>query len=269
MFQKLTEKEEKGKKLPVVAVVADVLEKNKMSEKKFKYTDEDIERLVSLYNEARKRRQRQERQRTGSSTTTTTSSSTNDEIKIEQLHDKRKNREKFKAKELSYMISIKTKRVNMYDFLKNLEKLFRHLLAIAKMNTASDDDYVRFFFEKSPTRPFSTAIVKLKDLNVRYFMDTFERMLNSGENILADGWNTVVSIAIFSADDKQRQKTKAKTRHKKIYTFLRKGADDGGGGKKILKKIIVVLDMVLFKSSARVSTAFVVFLLLCLSLSLF
>ena len=40
-------------------------------------------------------------------------------------------------------------------------------------------------------------------------------------------------------------------------------------GKKILKKIIEVLDMVLFKSSARVSTAFVVFLLLCLSLSLF
>ena len=208
MFQKLTEKEEKGKKTLVVAVVG---EENKMSEKKFKYTDEDIERLVSLYNEARKRRQRQEQQRTASS------SSSNDEIKIEQLHDKRKNREKFKAKELSYMISVKTKRVNMYDFLKNLEKLFRHLLAIAKMNTASDDDYVRFFFEKSPTRPFSTAIVKLKDLNVRYFMDTFERMLNSGENILADGWNTVVSIAIFTSDDysrKQRQKTKAKTKKK-------------------------------------------------------
>ena len=265
MFQKLMEKEEKGKKTPVVAVVGDVLKENKMSEKKFKYTDEDIERLVSLYNEASKRRQRQEQQSTGSS-----SDGDNNDIKIEQLHDKRKNREKFKAKELSYMISVKTKRVNMYNFLKNLEKLFRHLLAIAKMNTASDDDYVRFFFEKSPTRPFSTAIVKLKDLNVRYFMDTFERMLNSGENILADGWNTVVSIAIFSADDYTRkQKQKTKTKQKKIYTFLRKGADEGGGGKKILKKIIEVLDMVLFKSSARVSTAFVVFLLLCSSLSLF
>ena len=202
-----------------------------MSEEKFKYTDEDIERIVSLYNEARKRRQRQEQQSSGSSS----HGNDNDEIKIEQLHDKRKNREKFKAKELSFMISVKTKRANMYDFLKNLEKLFRRLLAIAKMNTGSDDDYVRFFFEKSPTRPFSTAIVKLKDLNVRYFMDTFERMLNSGENILADGWNTVVSIAIFTNDDyrrKQEQKTKPKTKQKKIYTFLQKGADDGGGGRK-------------------------------------
>ena len=68
-------------------------------------------------------------------------------------------------------------------------------------------------------------------------MDTFERMLNSGENILTDGWNTVVSIAIFTNDDyrrKQEQKTKSKTKtkQKKIYTFLRKGADDGGGGRK-------------------------------------
>ena len=44
----------------------------------------------------------------------------NDEIKIEQLHDKRKNRERFKAKELSYMISVKAKSANMYDFLKKL-----------------------------------------------------------------------------------------------------------------------------------------------------
>ena len=88
---------------------------------KFKYTDEDIERIVSLYNEARKRRQRQEQQSSGSSS----HGNDNDEIKIEQLHDKHKNREKFKAKELSYMILVKTKRANMYDFLKNLEKLFR------------------------------------------------------------------------------------------------------------------------------------------------
>ena len=194
-----------------------------MSEEKFKYTDEDIERIVSLYNEARKKRQRQEQQSSGSSS----HGNDNDEIKIEQLHDKGKNREKFKAKELSYMISVKTKRANMYDFLKNLEKLFRRLLAIAKMNTGSDDDYVRFFFEKSPTCPFSTAIVKLKDLNVRYFMDTFETMLNSSENILADGWNTVVLIAIFTNDDyrrKQEQKTKpkTKTKQKKIYTFFAK-----------------------------------------------
>ena len=49
-------------KNPVVAVVGVVLKENKMSEEKFKYTDEDIERIVSLYNEARKRRQRQEQQ---------------------------------------------------------------------------------------------------------------------------------------------------------------------------------------------------------------
>ena len=180
-----------GKRIEVV-LVGVVLKENKMTEEKFKYTDEDMERIVSLYNEARKRRQRQEQQSSGSSS----HGNDNEEIKIEQLHDKRKNREKFKAKELSYMISVKTKRANMYDFLKNLGNLFR-LLPIAKMNTGSDDDYVRVFFEKSPTRPFSTAIVKLKDLNVRYFMDTFERMLNSDENILADGWNTVVSIANF------------------------------------------------------------------------
>ena len=66
-------------------------------------------------------------------------------------------------------------------------------------------------------------------------MDTFERMLNSGENILADSWNTVVSIAIFANNDyprKQEQKTKPKTKQKKNYTFLRKLADDGGGGRK-------------------------------------
>ena len=52
------------------------------------------------------------------------------------------------------MISVKTKRANMYDFLKNLEKLFRRLLAIAKMNTGSDDDYVRFFSKNLPLVPF-------------------------------------------------------------------------------------------------------------------
>ena len=139
------------------------------------------------------------------------------------------------------MISVKTKRANMYDFLKNLEKLFRRLLAIAKMNTGSDDDYVRFFFEKSPTRPFSTAIVKLKDLNVRYFMDTFERMLNSSENILADGWNTVVSIAIFTNDDyrrKQEQKTKpkTKTKQKKSTLFCEKVLMMAVAGEKIPQK---------------------------------
>ena len=89
-----------------------------MSEEKFKYTDEDMERIVSLYNEARKGVNDKSKQSSSSSS----HGNDNDEIKIEQLHDKRKNREKFKAKELSYMISVKTKRANMYDFLKNLEK---------------------------------------------------------------------------------------------------------------------------------------------------
>ena len=79
--------------------------------------DEDIERIVSLYNEARKRHQEQQRAASSSH------GNNNDEIKIEQLHDKRKNREKFKAKELSYMISVKTKCVNMYDFLKKFGKI--------------------------------------------------------------------------------------------------------------------------------------------------
>ena len=54
-------------------------------------------------------------------------------------------------------------------------------------------------------------------------MDTFERMLNSGENILADRWNTVVSIAIFTNDDcRRKQEQKTKTKQKKSTLFAKR-----------------------------------------------
>ena len=63
-----------------------------MSEK-FKYTDEDIEQIVSLYNEARKGVNDK-----SNSSGSSSHGNDNDEIKIEQLHDKRKIRKNLKQK---------------------------------------------------------------------------------------------------------------------------------------------------------------------------
>ena len=75
-------------------------------------------------------------------------------------------------------------------FIQSLTIVFKYLLNAARSTVNSDDDYVRFIFSHAPSRYFSTCVLPLKEFNVNYFMNTFQKHMQSNKSEIAKGWST-------------------------------------------------------------------------------
>lgn len=201
-----------------------VLEKKKKMEnqqKKFKYSKKEIEHLVSLLENKKKSNPPQN----------------DNPISVEKIDECEK--KKFKVIEHTFSISVKRKaNVNFIAFIQSLTLVFTYLINYARTTVKKNDDYVRFIFSHAPKSYFSTAVMKLSDLNVKYFLNTFERQMQSNQEIIANGWECTVVIQTFpSGQISNNKKKNPLVRKKKIYNRLNQANENEGGGGKVNKTI--------------------------------
>ena len=129
--------------------------------------------------------------------------------KLVSLYEKKKEK---KAKKISNDFEVSKKRDTYNERIKLREKVyhlsigrhssasfvvFNYLLNAARATVNSEDDYVRFIFSHAPSRYFSTCVLLLKEFNVNYFMNTFEKHMQSNKSLTANGWSTEVTIQSF------------------------------------------------------------------------
>ena len=128
--------------------------------KKIHLKKEEIEKLVSLYEERKKKK---------------TKKISND-FEVSKKRDTYN--ERIKLREKVYHLSIgRHSSASFVVFIQSLTIVFNYLLNAARATVNSEDDYVRFIFLHAPSRYFSTCVLPLKEFNVNYFMNTFESLL--------------------------------------------------------------------------------------------
>ncbi len=122
------------------------------------------------------------------------------------------------------------------DFLDSVKQMFQYFINVAQFMSTSDNDKVRFYISKAPRTPFSTAILNVKDLNVEFFYNIFEKHMQSGaEEVLNHGWSSTVSVFVFPTGSAFGQST-LKRKQAKMYKYLKKNISEKGAGKKSIKK---------------------------------
>ncbi len=143
----------------------------------------------------------------------------------------------FQHDEAIYRINIdKDNMQTLPDFLNSVKQVFQYFINVAKFMSNSDNDKVRFYISKAPRTPFSTAILNVKDLNVEFFYNIFEKHMQSGaEEVLNRGWSSTVSVFVFPAGSVSKQST-LKRKQNKMYKYLKKNVSEKGAGKKSIKK---------------------------------
>ena len=124
--------------------------------KKIHLKKEEIESLVSLYEEKKKKKPKK---------------ITND-FKVSKKRDTYN--ERVKLREKVYHLSIaRHSSASFIVFIQSLSVVFNYLLNAARAAVNSEDDYVRFIFSHAPSRYFSTCVLPLKEFSVEYFMNSF------------------------------------------------------------------------------------------------
>ncbi len=143
----------------------------------------------------------------------------------------------FQHDEAIYKINVdKNNMQTLPDFLNSVKQVFQYFINVAKFMSNLDNDKVRFYISKAPRTPFSTAILNVKDLNVEFFYNIFEKHMQSGaEEVLNRGWSSTVSVFVFSAGSVFNQNTQ-KRKQNKMYKYLKKNVSEKGAGKKCIKK---------------------------------
>ena len=143
------------------------------------------------------------------------------------------------VKDHIYQIFIKKNNFNnLPDFLKHFSKILQYLLNIAKLTVNSENDLIRFFFEKAPLEPFSTSLLPLKEFTIQRLLDTFEHNLQSNiSEFLNNDWETNVCLMIVPHQYKnekisfRKKKTNSEKQNKKLIYNLNPDDDSRGGGK--------------------------------------
>ena len=111
-----------------------------------KLNDEEIEELVSLYEERKKKK----------------ATKISDDFEVSKKKDTYN--EKFKLRKKVYHLSISRQSSSSFIvFIQSLTIVFKYLLNAARSTVNSDDDYVRFIFSHAPSRYFSTCVLPLKE----------------------------------------------------------------------------------------------------------
>ena len=143
---------------------------------------------------------------------------------------------RFNHRELIYNISVGSNNMNsLPELLENFRRVFEYLINVMKYNANSDRDKARFYISKAPKDPFSTAILNVSDFTPQLFFNIFERhMQSNAQEVLDNGWQSIVSIYIFP-NNYVRPRTRKSVNKIKMYRGLGKGQSEGGNA-RIAKK---------------------------------
>ena len=182
-----------------------------MGEKnKWRFSQEEIEKIVSTFRKSRALALPNIRSGTFSFENTGTI----------------KEHDKFHGTTRTYRLLVRVNdRMNLPDLESLLKKVFGRIL---KELRQYDGDLVKLYFDKFPERPFSTATLNVNNLTVDMLFNVLSGHMQSNKSITLNGvWLTDVMISKIKGDGKKRQR---QTKVKKLYRNLGKGVDERGGG---------------------------------------
>ncbi|CAB3979927.1 Hypothetical predicted protein [Paramuricea clavata] len=111
-----------------------------------------------------------------------------------------------------------------------------YLINLMYYNANSYKDKARFYISRAPRTPFSTAILNVEDFTTQMFLNIFERhMQSNAQEIINNGWSSVVSVYIFPNDYVPTNVKRKKTNHR-LYKHLGQNPKESGSGRIIAQK---------------------------------
>ncbi|CAB4044265.1 Hypothetical predicted protein, partial [Paramuricea clavata] len=164
----------------------------------------------------------------------------NDDIEVPptvfNLDSVRVNR-RFNNNEYIYEINIGANNMTtLPGFLDNLRRVFQYLINLMRYNANSNKDKARFYISRAPRTPFSTAILNVEDFTTQMFLNIFERhMQSNAQEIINNGWSSVVSVYIFP-NDYVPTNVKRKKTNQRLYKHLGQNPKESGSGRIIAQK---------------------------------
>ena len=95
---------------------------------------------------------------------------------------------RLKLREKVYHLSIgRQTNASFIVFIQSLTVVFNYLLNSARATVNNENDYVRFIFSHAPASYFSTCVLPLKEFTVEYFMNSFEKHMQSNKSLRMGG----------------------------------------------------------------------------------
>ena len=160
---------------------------------------------------------------------------------------------RFNHRELIYNISVGSNNMNsLPELLENFRRVFQYLINVMKYNANSDRDKARFYISKAPKDPFSTAILNVGDFTPQLFFNIFERhMQSNAQEVLDNGWQSIVSIYIFP-NNYVRPRTRKAVSKIRMYRGMGRNLSEAGSA-RTAKKHGLDLRNGVFQVSAELS----------------
>ena len=143
---------------------------------------------------------------------------------------------RFNHQELIYNINVGSNNMNsLPELLENLRRVFQYLINVMKYYANTDRDKARFYISKAPKEPFSTAILNVGDFTPQLFFNIFERhMQSNAQQVLDNGWQSIVSIYIFP-NSYVCPKTRKAINKVKMYRGMGKNLSEAGSARTAKK----------------------------------
>lgn len=146
------------------------------------YDDEDIEQLVSVFEQHR--------------SLGTIVRDNNDMIRIEYLYSLRRFQ---RVDERVYRLIVDPGVItSLPDFMRHLSNILGYFINLAKMQSTSANDYARLYFQRAPVTPFSTKVIPVSEMTVERLLNNFSKAMQSNlEKIMNEGWTTEVLVVVL------------------------------------------------------------------------
>jgi hypothetical protein len=145
---------------------------------------------------------------------------------------------RFNHSEYIYEVTVGSNNMStLPDFLNNMRCVFQYLINVMKYNASSGKNKARFYISKDPKSPFSTAILNVDDFRPHLFFNIFERhMQSNAQELINNGWSSLVSIYIFPNRYVRPQTIKRQKNIKSLYKDLGKNPLESGSGHRTAQK---------------------------------
>ena len=143
--------------------------------------------------------------------------------------------ERFNYTEFIYDVNIGSENTNtLPEFFTNLRQVFEYLINTMKYHAGLGTFKAQFYISNAPRTPFSTAVLNVDDFNTEMFFNIFERhMQSNAQQIINNGWHTVVSLYIFpNLYTPHRKNNKNPEQKCALYKKFGKNNAELGSGKK-------------------------------------
>lgn len=132
---------------------------------------------------------------------------------------------------------------SLATLLNRLRSVLNYIINVARSLSTSLEDFSRLYFETAPIIPWSTEVVRLKELTVDRIMNDFEKHFQSNlEKVINEGWETNVFITVFPhgyerdvaairRHDNYSRRRRRNVTNTSMYRHLNNNPQDSGSGK--------------------------------------